>query len=152
MWEDCGSLPFTYFPEQVETFEETLALSKELARLRPGAEFNMVAKGWPTLRWEHDFENHTEYLMGERSMQYMKERLTNREGEWAKFNHHWMRNYPLAAKFYREILALNQKVCVTCLVEDALFELNIQTSVALFAEILWNPDRSDSELLAAALR
>ncbi len=37
------------------------------------------------------------------------------------------------------------------LVEDGLFEEKIQTSVALFAEMLWNPEQSDEELLRHAL-
>jgi len=37
------------------------------------------------------------------------------------------------------------------LIEDGLFEESIQPSVALFAETIWNPRRSDREILQQAM-
>ena len=39
---------------------------------------------------------------------------------------------------------------VTGLVEDGCFEEKIQPGVALFAQMLWNPHRSDTQLLLEA--
>lgn len=104
------------------------------------------------LRWDRDFENHESFILGEQSESWIHQRLTARESEWKKINHHWYHSYPLAAAFYRELLQVNPRMTVTGLVEDGLLEEKIQPSVALFAETLWNPYRSDTELLARAAR
>jgi len=152
VWEDCGSVPFAYFAYQTEAYQQTLDWSKRLANLRPNNEFAMVAKGWMQLRWDRDFENHESFILGEQSEGWIHQRLTARESEWKKINHHWYHSYPLAAAFYRELLQVNPRMTVTGLVEDGLLEERIQPSVALFAETLWNPYRSDTELLARAAR
>lgn len=152
VWEDCGSLPYAYSAGDVAHFEETLELSKRLATFRPGSGFSLVPKGWMTLRWDKDFENHGPFLLGEQSPHFIRERLMARQGEWDVANEHWFRNHPLAARFYREILAVNPDVSATALVEDGGFEEAIQPSVALFAETVWNPALPDSERLARAMR
>ncbi len=152
VWEDCGSVPYAYFAHQTENYDQTLEWSKRLATLRPNNEFSMVAKGWMQLRWERDFENHSDFIMGEQSKRWIQKRLTARESEWNKINYHWCKSYPLAASFYRDLLQINPNLTVTGLVEDGLLEEKVQPSVALFGETLWNPYRSDNELLARANR
>lgn len=150
-WEDAGALPFSYFP-QVEGYEETLDYAKQLAAFRPGSPFALVPKGWMCLRWNDEFAKHGPCLIGEREPEYLRERRHARQGEWNAVNAAWLRHYPLAARFYREVLAVNPRVLATGLVEDGLFDAKIQPSVALFAEMLWNPYRDDADLLARALR
>lgn len=157
VWEDCGGqVPYTYFPAQeVEVtadFESNLAYSRDLATFRPGTEFSLVAKGWPCIRWLAEFENHGPFLLGEQSPFRSRERLVQRQEDWDRVNAHWLENYPLAARFYREMLEVNPALTVTGLVEDAAFEEKIQPSVALLAETLWNPFQSDAEILRRAAR
>ena len=149
-WEDCGSLPFSYKPDDIARFEETLDYAKRLAAFRPNSIFAFVPKGWMGLRWDRDFENHGRFIMGERSEAFLQLRLAERASEWTRTNITWFRNYPLAARFYREILAVNPRVIATAAIGDCAFELKIQPSLALFAEMLWNPQQADSELLARA--
>jgi len=104
------------------------------------------------LRWEDEFAKHGPFLLGERDPDYLRERLAARQGEWNNINSAWLRHYPLAARFYREVLAVNPHVLATGLVEDGLFDGRIQPSVALLGEMLWNPHQPDGELLARALR
>lgn len=153
-WEDAGALPFSYFPDPkyADGFEATLEYGKKLAAFRPGSQFAMVPKGWMSLRWDDEFAKHGPFLMGERDPAFLRERLTARQGEWNAINEGWFRHYPLAARFYREVLAINPNVLSTGLVEDVLFEARIQPSVALLGEMLWNPRQSDSDLLARAMR
>jgi len=154
-WEDAGAVPYEYTPlaeSRGETFESTLAYSRELAAFRPGTPFAICPKGWMCLRWVDEFEHHGPLLMGERDERFLHERLHARQGEWAVQNDRWFRLYPLAAQFYREMLAINPNLLVTGLIEDGLLELQVQPSVALFAETLWNPHQSDTELLARAMR
>lgn len=157
VWEDCcGQIPYSYYPAQVvevtADFETMLEYSRRLAVFRPGQEFALVPKGWPCIRWQADFENHSSFILGEQSSQRRRERLALRRNEWDHINSHWFEQYPQAARFYREILAVNPLITATGLVEDGLFEEEIQPSVALFAETLWNPAQSDAEILRRALR
>jgi len=157
VWEDCcGQVPYSYYPAQISEvtadFETMLEYSRRLATFRPGAEFALVPKGWTCIRWLADFENHSSYLLGEQNSLRGRERLVLRQNEWDRINTHWFENYPLAARFYREMLAVNPMLTVTGLVEDGVFEEVIQPSVALFAETLWNPEQSDAEILQRAMR
>ena len=159
-WEDAGALPFAVNPKPEghnaalsHGYEATLAYAKRLAQWRPGSRFAMVPKGWMMLRWGVEFANHGPFICGERDARFIRDRLAARQGEWDWNNQLWYRNYPLAARFYRELLAVApQGVLATGLVEDALFEERIQPSVSLFAESLWNPHQSDAEILIRAMR
>jgi hypothetical protein len=157
VWEDCcGQVPYSYYPAQaVEVtadFETVLEYSRKLATFRPGSEFALVPKGWSCLRWQADFENHSSFILGEQNALRSCERLMLRQNEWDRINSHWLANYPLAARFYREMLAVNPVMTATGLVEDGMFEEAIQPSVALFAETLWNPAQTDAEILGRAMR
>lgn len=159
-WEDAGALPFAVNPKPEghgaalpHDFEATLAYSKRLAQWRPESRFALVPKGWMMLRWGVEFANHGPFICGERHPAYIRDRLTARQGEWDWNNQLWFRNYPLAARFYRELVAAAPRgVLATALVEDALFEERIQPSVGLFAETLWNPHQADIEILIRAQR
>lgn len=153
-WEDAGALPFCYSPSPdfADGFEATLAYAKQLAAFRPGSLFAIVPKGWTSLRWDDEFAKHGPCLIGEREPDYLRERLYARQSEWNGVNAAWLRHYPLAARFYREVLAVNPRLLSTGLVEDGMFEAKIQPGVSLLAEMLWNPNRPDDELLARALR
>ena len=112
----------------------------------------MVPKGWTNLDWRNEFENHGAFILGERSPEFIERRLRDRQPYWDRVNDLWLANYPVAARFYREILDCGPpRTTVTALVEDGLFEARIQPSVALFAETVWNPSRDERELLRRAL-
>jgi len=171
-WEDAGMIPYAYEPilswneketeppdrevgrwlrSAVGTPEATLAHSRKLATLRDASSFAMVPKGWIAIRWPEEFENHGSFLLGERSQRFIRARLRERQPRWDRMNRLWMRRFPLAQTFYRELLKVQPNLLVTALVEDGLFESVIQPSVALFAQTVWNPQRSSDEILDAAL-
>jgi hypothetical protein len=153
-WEDAGALPFSYWPDPAagDGYEATLDYAKQLAAFRPGTPFALVPKGWMCLRWDDEFAKHGPFLLGERAPAFLRERLAARQPEWESRNLQWFRHFPLAARFYREVAAVNPHVIATGLVEDGLLDARIQPSVALFGETIWNPHRSDADLLAAAMR
>lgn len=156
-WEDYGGqVPYSYYPAQVSEitsdFEGVLAYSKKIAAFRPGTDFAIVPKGWTCIRWLADFENHGSFILGEQAPLHARERLLLKQNDWDEINIHWFKNYPLAARFYREILEVNPAMTVSALVEDGLFEEKIQPSVALLGEMLWNPRQSDAEILERAMR
>lgn len=157
VWEDCCyQIPYSYYPAQpvelTTDFETALEYSHRLATFRPGSEFALVPKGWMTIRWDIDFENHSSFILGEQNTLRGQERLMLRQNEWDKINAYWIESYPLAARFYREMLMVNPIITANGLVEDGGFEWAIQPSVALFAETLWNPHQSDAQILTRAMR
>ncbi len=167
VWENAGSVPYLPSLDQspdgslrdnstmpgVLTPEETIAYSRKIMAFRgPDKEFALVPKGWTGISWGHEFENHGPFILGERSRYCQELQSKRREARWDFVNQSWFRHYPLAARFYREMLVAHHGVLtVTGLVEDGAFEQTIQPSVALFAETLWNPKLSDQEILCRAM-
>ena len=158
-WEDCGVMPFSYDPltelpadnatKGARTAEETLAYCKRLASLRPGGLFAMVPKGWTCLDWRGEFEHHGSFILGERDREFTRARLASRQTRWDYVNGLWSADYPKAQRFYREMLDVTDgNIAAWGLVEDGIFEEAIQPSVALFANMLWDPTMPDNRLLA----
>lgn len=157
VWEDAGVIPYSYEPitgysDQVSSHltslknfsvDKTIDYSKKIASIRNKGEFGMVPKGFCCLRWGAEFENHRSFILGERSAHYIRRRLDERQCRWDKINGLWMRNYPEAVRFYKELITVGpEKITATALVEDAMFEEQIQPGIALFSHILWNPETS----------
>ncbi len=154
MWEDAGDFPYSYEPviQSEETLAKTLEYSRALVAFRPGVEIALLPKGWNALRWDTEFEHHGSFILGEQSAEAIRQRMELLRPRWEKVNALWFKNYPVAARFYREMLSVKPaSLSVVGLVEDGLFEAKIQPSVSLLAEMLWNPQRSDDELLKQAL-
>ncbi len=162
VWEDAGTLPYSYEPEValpesklprgLDALDATIDYSKKLATFRPGSEFAMCAKGWTTLRWESEFEHHGPFIIGERAHEFIHDRLEERQPRWDYVNARWVKNYPAASRFFREIRdTTSAPMTVVGLIEDGLFEEEIQASAALLGEMLWNPSRDQKDILDAAL-
>lgn len=163
VWEDTGVIPYSYepitghsicnyLPKEADSPEKTIDYSKKLATFRGKTEFAIVAKGWITLRWGDDFEHHGPFVLGEQRGDFIRNRLRERQPRWDRIDALWLKNYPLAARFYREMLDCSPAtMTVTGLVEDGMFEETIQLSVAIFAQTIWNPRTSDQEILQLAL-
>ncbi|MFC1582458.1 alpha-glucuronidase family glycosyl hydrolase [Planctomycetota bacterium] len=168
MWEDAGLMPFDYNPVStrkefrewsggkkpvalVDSAAKTLAYAKKIALVRGRKEFAMVPKGWICLDWTGEFEHHGRFVLGESRPEFIRDRLIKRQPRWDKVNRMWYTKVGIAAKFYREILKLKlPAVSAAGLIEDGMFEEKIQPSAYIFGETLWNPVRSDAQLLAAA--
>jgi hypothetical protein len=150
LWEDAGALPYAYTPtlrDRGMDFEATLAYSRQLATFRPGSVFGMVPKGWTCLDWANEFEHHGEYLLGLRSRAYIQQRAALKRGRWRTVNRLWGKLYPKAVDFYTAMVALTGgKMIVQGLVEDGLLENDMQPSLALFAETLWDPTAGTTEI------
>jgi hypothetical protein len=162
VWEDAGGMPWSYDPlreppqgpaaDKWDTPEKTLAYAKQLATLRDSGEFQMVAKGWTILSWATKFEHHGDFLIGVRNKDFIRARYAERRSRWDYVNTLWLENYPWVQHFYKEIRQVShQPMTVLALVEDGVLEEKIEPSVALGAELLWNPDRQADEILNGAL-
>lgn len=162
VWEDAGGMPYSYDPEASEAAvkaareatvpDATIEYSKKLAAIRPGSEFAVCAKGWSQLRWPTESEPHGSYVIGERTHEFVANRLRERQPRWDYVNAKWIANYAVAMRFYREMrAATSAPMIVVGLVDDGMFEMRVQPSVSLLGETLWNPSRSEKEVLDAAL-
>lgn len=166
VWEDAGDIPFCYqlamrddgkrnyraIEAWVDSPENTLEYSRKLAALRGGKdEFAIVPKGWGCLDWGNEFENHSSFILGERGAWSTRERLEIKRRQWDMINTLWLRDHRIAIRYYREMLKSHQGPMTACaLVEDGMFEAEIQPSVALFAETVWDPVRPEEETLRLA--
>lgn len=154
VWEDAGALPYTYIPQlefQGKDITETLRYSQALAKIRPGQPFGLVPKGWTNLNWASEFEHHADYLLGVRTPGYIRDRLRDIQPRWDLVNDLWREEYPHALHFYRSLAEITGgNMIVQALIEDGLFEEIIQHSVALYAEMLWDPNASAETILTRA--
>ena len=162
VWEDAGGMPYSYDPEapaaavkvaqDTKVRDATIEYSKKLATFRPGSEFAMCSKGWIQLRWPTESEPHGAFLLGERTHEFIANRLRERQPRWDYVNAKWIENYPVAMRFYRELRkTTSAPMIVVGLVDDGMFEEQVQPSVSLLGEMLWNPNRSEKDVLDAAL-
>lgn len=162
VWEDAGGIPFSYDPEasasavkaarDAKASDATLEYSKKLATFRAGSEFAMCAKGWIQLRWPTESEPHGSFILGERTHEFIANRLRERQPRWDYVNARWIENYPVAMGFYRELReTTHTPMTVVGLIDDGMFEERIQVSAALLGEMLWNAKRDEKAVLDAAM-
>jgi hypothetical protein len=66
--------------------------------------------------------------------------LQSRKALWNRINSLWIKNYPAALRFFKEVLVENpSETMVTALIEDGMFEAGIMDGPAIFGAMLWNP-------------
>ena len=155
VWEDCGAFPYNYLPNAVGDFDETLAFTEKICRLRGEDEsFGAVLKGLTKLDWKA-FEHPTgAYYIGVCSERKARERTERKKDIWRFLEAYWLANADYANRMIKAIdKATGGNCCLTALVEDGMFERNIHYPVALFAEMLWNANAETGELISSvALR
>ena len=149
VWEDCGSFPYDYWPENVENFEETYAFNNKLLTLRGEDEkFGAVLKGMLKLDWTRFEHFNDSYVLGERTNTFMEERLMKKNKVWKYIQGDWLNNTEYARKIISQIAEKTDDCIIEALVEDAMFEKQIAFPVAVFAELLWNPEKSSNEIIS----
>ena len=166
VWEDAGDIPFRYNlsskidkcyamkkPEEwVDSPEATVEYSRRLAALRgEKSEFAIVPKGWICLDWQTEFEHHESFILGERDARTARARLEAKRRYWEQVNALWLKHNKDAIRYYREMLKCHKGPITVCgLIEDGLLEAEVQPSVALFAETIWDPTRGEEDTLQAS--
>jgi hypothetical protein len=174
IWEDAGTVPYSTicretgatvytpaleFPADSHLARHglgdvngTIEFSKRLAAFRGKAEFGLCPKGYANLDWEHEFEHHGPFILGERTAEFIRQRHDRKKPGLDAMDRQWLKAAPHAARFYREVRAeARGPMTAVALVEDALFEQAIAPSVALFAETVWNPHQPDDALIDTSL-
>ena len=149
VWEDCGSFPYDYFADNVENFDETLSLTEKILHLRgDGEKWGAVFKGMLKLDWLKFEHFHSPYILGERTEKYIKERQINRNRIWKIQQAAWLKNAEYVRRTVETVKNSGKDAVVQALVEDGMFENEITFPVALYAEMLWNPEEPSAEMVS----
>ncbi len=140
VWENCGAFPFSYQPNNINGFEETVTFVREITHLRgPEERFGAVTKGLVNLDWsqfEHSRGPHCIGVSGER---FKHNRLDRKAPYWKFVQASWIANADYAQEMIRVMAdETNGDFCICGLLEDGMFEDGIQYPTALFARMLWN--------------
>ena len=149
VWEDCGAFPYNYNADEVSDFDSTFALTKKLVTLRGKNErFGAVFKGMPKLDWTRFEHFSSSYILGEHSESFIQNRLPDKKKIWKKLQADWLRNAEYIRKTVELIANSGKDVILEALVEDSIFERKIMFPAALYAELLWTPDKPVHEILS----
>ncbi|MBE7053121.1 MAG: hypothetical protein E7391_02460 [Ruminococcaceae bacterium] len=149
VWENCGSFPFSYVPNDVGDFENTLSFVEKIASLRGEDDnFGVVTKGLVKLDWSCFEHLSNAHYLGVSSKQMKENRIIRKRRIWRYIQAYWLTN---ADKVYDMIKYIDKikkgDFYSYALVEDGMFEENIMYPVALYSEMLWNTNGNLNEIM-----
>lgn len=155
VWEDCGAFPFAYDPHEISSFDDTVELVGSIAKLRGENDlFGAVTKGLVNLDWSSFKHQEGMQYIGTGSIRAKRSRVEKMAHQWRYVQAGWLINADKAREMVQKMSQLKkEQLSVFALVEDGLFEENIMYPVALYAQMLWNPNTTTRELMhSVALR
>lgn len=155
VWENLGSFPFSYIPNDTKDFDETMEFVRALATLRGEKElFGVVTKGLVKLDWSAFKHSDGAHCIGVSSERMKEDRVRRRAQIWRYIQSGWLANADKAYDAVRIIRKTKRgELSVFALVEDGMFEENIMYPVALYSEMLWDCDAELNDIIKnAALR
>lgn len=154
VWEDCGAFPFSYDPNDVSGFDETMAFVATAARLRGASDrFGVVTKGLVNLDWKKFEHAEGAYCPGVSSESMRRSRAEQKRKIWRYIQSGWLRHPDAAYEAVRAMCrAKNGELSIYALVEDGMFEENIMYPVALYSEMLWDCERVLDQIIGEVAR
>ena len=156
LWENCGVFPFGYIPKhKIERFDEVKDFVTTIAQLRGKEErFGVVTKAFTKLAWDEFEHQRGAYFLGTSSEAIQKNRIVRKHKTWRYVQAYWLTYAPKAYEMIRAMKeATGGDMYCTALVEDGLFEKDLQYIVALYGEMLWNTDGNiEDMIIEVALR
>ena len=155
VWENCGAFPFSYIPNDIKDFDETLRFVRKIACLRGENErFGVVTKGLVKLDWTCFEHCAGPQYVGISTKRMKHDRVDRKAPIWKYIQANWIAYADKALETVR-LMRDSKKgdLCVYALVEDGMFEENIMWPVALYAQMLWDCEEELPSLLSrVALR
>lgn len=148
VWEDCGSYPYDYVPDNLDGFENTVDYTHKLASLRGKNErFGAVFKGFTVLNWK-TFKHHARVAIGEADEDYIRKIYPDRRFKWKHFNASCMAKTKELSKTLCAVADADAKSkLVTFLTEDGLIERIQPQCCAFAAEMMWDPHADIDEII-----
>lgn len=149
VWENLGSFPFSYIPNDTKDFDETMEFVRALATLRGEKElFGVVTKGLVKLDWSAFKHSDGAHCIGVSSERMKEDRVRRKAQIWRYIQSGWLAN---ADKAYDAVRIMREtkkgELSVFALVEDGMFEENIMYPVALYSEMLWDCDAELNDII-----
>lgn len=149
IWEDCGSFPYSYTPNAIENYDETMTFSSKISCLRGSNEkFGAVLKGLICLDWRYFEHQKGSFVMGMASEKSIAERTEQKAKYWRYVQAYWLRNAAYALDLIRLLVAAKgRELTVQALVEDGMLEGRLWFPVALYSEMLWDCDADIRDIM-----
>ncbi len=154
IWEDCGSFPYAYHPNDTKNQAATQEFNQKICALRGKDEpCGMVFKGMVTLDWMGFAYQTGSYVLGECGREFIAERTAKKQRLWKYLQSYWIQNADFVRQNFAQIQKLTKGSAVMqLLVEDGCFEEQIFYPVAIAAEMLWNTDATANQILGQTAR
>lgn len=142
VWEDCGAFPFTYQPNAINGFDDTVEFIKKTAILRGNDDkFGVVTKAFCCLNWKEFVHHVGPFNIGVSTKKTKEKKYLQQENVWRWVQSFWTTNKDKAQTMIKTMSDIKGgDMYCTALVEAGLFEEKINFAVALYGELLWNPD------------
>jgi hypothetical protein len=101
------------------------------------------------INW-YEFEHQKgAFIMGETKKRFIRNKAMDASPAWQHDQTCWLKNLECHMQTIRLVTGKElERLNITGLVEDGLWEDRMWLPVALFAESLWNPHQSATELIA----
>ena len=159
IWENCGTFPFdgdkfSKLPEiDLGDYEETKRYTKEIAVLRgKDDKFGVVLKAMLGLDWHTFTHQKPNWIMGEHTEKFIKERSKTQSRIWNSMQPIWLRYAQNAIDIVKGMVDLKEKINIQGLVEDGIFEDKIFLPVALYANIIWDCNKNSTDLISEVMK
>ena len=135
-------MPFAYHPEELCDYDQTLSLAKAAATLRGTDDnYGVVTKSLTCLDWSEFTHPSAPQNIGVSSDFVKENRLIRKRKAWRNSVAGWLANGEYAKQAICELVKVKQGAfSVNALLEDGMLEEKIMYPIALFSELLWNPD------------
>ena len=149
VWENCGTFPFTDYEYTPKAYEETQDFVRKISVLRgENDKFGVVTKGFTGLDWSAFVHADSSVIIGRGSKSFISNRVTRKSKIWRMVQAYWLSHAAEAQGMVQTLAEANHGDLVLCtLVEDGVFEENVMYPVALYAEMMWNPDEDISRMI-----
>ena len=149
VWENCGTFPFEDYEYTPEAYEQTRDFVRKISDLRgENDKFGVVTKGFTGLDWSAFVHADSSVIIGRGSKGFISNRVTRKSKIWRMVQAYWLSHAEQARGMVRTLAEANSGDLVLCtLVEDGVFEENVLYPVALYAEMLWNPNEDLSKMM-----
>lgn len=159
IWENCGGFPYDGYwgdlsaSNETGDFSEAVELTKKTSVLRgENDKYGAVIKGMTSLDWKRFVHQRGRFVLGEYDKDFIENRTREKEKIWKQRQALWIKHAEKARKVISIMSEMNKNSNVMGLVEDGMLDCNISVPAAIFAEIVWNPERSTEDIIFDAMR
>ena len=149
VWENCGAFPFSYVPNDVQDFDQTMEFVKRITVLRgENDRFGAVTKGLTKLDWSKFEHIDGPVYIGAASPWMKRNRMERKSKIWRYIQAQWMIHGGEALEMMRTMAqAKDGNLCITGLIEDGVFGAQLMFPAALFGEMLWDNESTVEALI-----